>query len=1422
MGCRQSVAKRPVAPQEAAVAAAAQYGESGKFGEHCNASSAAAMEFTMRISAKKKVHNAGNNTPHAGEHRATRGKVRWVSTKKDFAASHRELLGRFWETHDMERLSKLLVRNAPVSLQETKTSASFAWTSTQREDGSSMTFFSPNAITVSSLAPLDGRRTRSARRKRALPHHSRWVSLLHTLSELHLEDGETGERVPTSCAPAHAREGAGACKLSGMRGHTHPLSRSGSPNDADVGSCSAHVDHGAATGCGYPGAKKLFAFRLSEMPSTGKGTSFLRKRKMYPCMGVHAQRWDRVEFFSPNIHSIAIAVAQTQPNSSNSFFTNVTSSGSPLSRLKESHATFNASFDTNKVLAPVLLTESLSSTVSQISLGSPRNAEHPTRFPESSLYCHCLALPASHLQELQAGGELIPTSFLSPFASTSFGGNALEKTTVDMDGSPLHGATICSVNANTTLNNNNNNKGASTANIEANVPRASVYGTQGKMELQKLNLRVRELSSAIDEKKKASPLREDTGVHTTNMCSSSELQQSHAPKTILSGIIVSSFDLSIDPFRWREEQYKCNTIKYNGTRSCVREQFREGIVTRVMYGGVFVVECTGHLALQKLEKALKLKKWSGRKKKMSALSKITTFPRDHNSNHVRDGAGRVTSSSCYNSGMECSNGGSFLEYESCNDANQLELYRVAYCVGGMQIKWESYPKTEEQSPRSDMIGTHTGCPTLTPWINLKTVMKLAHSWARHLLSTPELAEPLAVYVQSFVGIIPALRLVSDWNCQLMQLFTESEDQEDDDDDDDELSTDCGAGIERGGLPGMENNFGEASSFEDSSDLSTKTGGGLSVPTVLFTCRPMTQYFKSDGHVSKSTLRSSANISLITSKRTSDTARRPSSIESLQKHPRAERSRRVTARAIDESVPKVDQCTSSARQREGGFLTQRARGDNPHVPRTAKPNEKKEGTNERNVPVTDPMMNEEAKLEFLTPYLPPPLSFEGKDGEAFWERAMLEAMALEKELKDVMDARRKADDEFYRLGGIIHSLQCAFLPNSQLGEIEPLCAYLQTAIDDPMELPHRCCYFAGPDWFSCLAAVLTNPRNSIAAVDISYRLTFSSFPQLGMLAGLLFHECAMPCLQRLSLQCRRIFFLKCVERNELNRNEKVGKLWSRIISRHVPKKDHERRPEFSRPTSIGFDEPRRGPPFFLTPKQAKRVLVILTESLLDNARQSHFTLQLREFPYKSFERDSKVFHKVFHVFSSNFMRHATSNDNNNNNNNSHPHHHDTDGAGRKTKKNKNRPEEENALLRDRESTTSSWTDPPEVVFGNDPHPIQCAWNEAERQPHCMLMRHREFLPTRWSAHHKNHPYAGRHEEKNQNHSSCYEEMWVYGLGSEYLEFAVFCELGAQLLEKAPEIFDAVQAALSHRGAGKGTKKWSNGGKLLAQTEFLLTC
>ncbi|EKF26078.1 hypothetical protein MOQ_010244 [Trypanosoma cruzi marinkellei] len=1204
-----------------------------------------------------------------------------------------------------------------------------------------------------------------------------------------------------------------------MRGHMHPLSSSGSPNDVDLGSFSAHAEPGTATGCGYPGAKDIFAFRLSEMPSTEKSTSFLRKRKMNPCMGVHAQRWNRVEFFSPNIHSIAIAVTQTQPNCSNSFFTNVTSPGSPLSRPKESHATFNTSFDTTKMLLPVLLTESLSSTASQISLGSPRNAEHPSRFPESSLYCHCLALPASHIQELQASGELNQSSFLSPFASTFFGGNALEKTTVNMDGSPLHEATICSGNANMTLNNNNK-KSASTVNIEATVRRASVSGTLGKTDLQKLNLGVREPISAGDEKKRASPLREDTGVHTTNMCSSSELQQSHASKTILSGIIVSSFELSIDPFRWKEKQYTCNNIKYNDMKSCVREQFGEGIVTHVMYGGVFVVECTSHVALQKLENALKMKKWSDKKKNMSEMSNITTFPRDDNNDPVRGVAGGVIRSGISGSGVECGNGGSLFEYKSCNDANQLELYRVAYCVGGMQIKWESYPKMEGQCPRSDMIGTHTGFPTLTPWINLKTVMKLSNAWARHLLSTPELAEPLAVYVQSFVGIIPALRLVSDWNCQLMQLFTESEDQDDDDDDDDDISTDCGAGIGKRGPSGMPNSFGEVFSFDTSSDLSDKTGGGLSVPTVLLTCRPMTQYFKSDGRVSKSTRRSSANLSLLTSNRTSDTARRPSSIESIHKQPRAERIRKATARAMDESAPKVDQRISSARHREGGFLTPRARGDNTHVPRTAKPKEEKEGTNETNVTVTDLVMKEQSNLELITLHPPPPLCFEGGDDEVFWERAMLEAMALENELQDVMDARRKAEDEFYRLGGIIHSLQCAFLPNSQLGEIEPLCAYLQTAIDDPTELPHRCCYFAGPDWFSCLVAVLTNPRNSVAAVDISYRLTFSSLPQLGMLAGLLFHEYAMPCLQRLSLQCRRIFFLKCAEKNKLRKNKKIGKIWSRVMSRHAPKKYHERRPELSRLTSIGFDEPRRGPPFFLTPKQAKGVLVILTEAILNNIRQPHFTFQLREFPGKSSEHDSKVFHKVFHVFSSNSTRHATSN-----NINHHHHHNDTDGAGSKTKKNTNRPEEaeeENALSRDRDNSNPSWTDCPEIVFSNDPHPIQCVWDEAERQPHCMLMRHREFLPTRWSAPHSNYPYAGCHEEKSHSHSSCYEEMWVYGLGSEYLEFTVYCELGAQMLKKAPEIFDAVQAAVSHRGAGKGTKNGSKGGKVLAKTEFLLTC
>ncbi|RNF03478.1 hypothetical protein TraAM80_05639 [Trypanosoma rangeli] len=1309
------------------------------YGTRCSVTSAtAAEEFKMRSSMKKKAHGARSSTACGGGLQKATEATLCCGAKTDFNLSHRELLGRCWETTDVERLTDFLAGNVPKSVHETLSRSSFALLPKQRGGMSSTTVSSPDVHTVQLLKSPDGRTSRSARSSTSscsrwgIQKRSHWVSLIQIpppgstqntiFSVPKKAGGGAREKKVTSPGCLWCGGGTVSGKLRGSCGRLSRLLCLTRQKIKNVDFVIPSPDTDVAE-CGYAGAKNTFAYRLIKLPSVEKNTAFLQKHGLSPCFGTCLHRWDRVDFFSPNIHSLALAASLTQPKSVTGPLAHVLSCYSPSIRGNASPDPGGASVSANKRAEPVVLVEGFSCVTSQTSTESVEFTEHPSRFPEKSLHCHCLAFFTNYLQELQAGAESLQSTALTSGVSSRDVENMLEGTSGHTGGPPLQASSVLlgsffhkSIDCN-----------ASTSTLAANAPATPFCLLQTESDVQKIASGATE-SASFSENKLHSPfLRDDAGSGVATARSVFESCQPTAPKTVLSSVIVSSFELFIDLVNWKKRRYPLSVIPYSKTTSSTRNKYGEGTVTRVMYGGVLVVECNNHMAVQSLEMALKKEQWLGKKKNLAVSRETNWLSRgDGSTGRCRNAEGTVSSADCIR--ISSSNDPRFGEGVQSDDPKQLGSYRVVYYVGGeREHSWDSDSNVQGQPPTFGTVSAHTGHCPLTPWLELEKVVELASSWARRLLSNPKLVEPIAVYVQRFVGIIPFLYSPYDRRK---------------DPDTRAVVTPCGTSREI-----LSSSSASIRVADDENPASlTMAVYTPSAPSVRNTCRPMARSVVDDAHLSASTPTERTPITPVASHRPRSIARKQPLTESLY--------------GIQGAEAGID---------------------------------------------VMPIVREESNSTYTSG-----LPYEKDDGEAIWEICMLETTALEAELKMAVKAAQEAEEEYSKIMGIIHSLRQAFLPNSQLEQLESICTYLATLIYETEEIPEQNACIDGPDWFPCLAAVLTNPHHSLRGINILSPLDYGSSPQLGMLAGLFYHEYAMTSITRLILQCD-FFFAEGDPENcpgHLEVSHRDIALW-KIICRLSSKGVNLTKLYFLCLSMLHADAYRRGPPFFLTRQQLRGVLFTLLGSIVENNQQPQFTLQLTDTgDHFCKRRLSKT--RRFLCAISGILKRRTIKDGGGNNS------HDNDTVGDDA----NWLHQEDNAVQGRKRD-SFWTRMPEALLvGEEQEAVKRAWVEAERRPYCMLLRHRESAAPLWSVPYGACPHDTHHEQDDLGQVSADGRPWVYGLESSNTQLAAIYEFIVDAFLHSHFIVEEMQKFIDHYNKRSNSRKESEGGNVAGKKRVTL--
>ncbi|KEG06761.1 hypothetical protein DQ04_12371000 [Trypanosoma grayi] len=1108
----------------------------------------------------------------------------------------------------------------------------------------------------------------------------------------------------------------------------------------------------------FAGAKDVFALRLSEEQSEERSASFLRKRKMYVSQGVQVHRWNRVEFFSPNIHTFALAVAQTQPLSIGSSFTSAFNLSFSCARQEPSQicSARSVNNNNNNVSAPVLLTESFSSNASRSLLQSHSPVDVPPHFPESSLYCHCLALPAHRIQELQGAAESrLLSSPLSLFTSTHDVVNVFERHAGSPDAPPLqqphiganashHATLITPAAANPTTDAQKKNNNATPFSVES-APTATMAVSPHQDNLRGQGSgHMGPLSASNHDP--ASPLGQGSTAQRWPQFSMAEAPYS---KTVVASIITSCFDVSIDPFQWREANFNRTTISYSSSKPSIRRRFGEGVVTRVMYGGVCIVMCSNAEAVRELEKALHVAKWSTTKTAKAMTEDVKKVLRGGDSNHNSNSSEPMSPSVCSPSAMYC----------------------VLQCVGGMDIDSESESVQQGKTTHSDGLCNCTTRTALTPWVNLRTMTRIARMWALHLVSNPELAEPLAVYVQRFDGILPALHLAVAVDYQLYQIVTDSEDEVDVDGDGDAGITACEpvvsvVGGRRRSFYSRERSPGSWNASLIRLETASTGTNCMPVPMVLYTGRALTQSIEGDWALSTTTQDSyifnySAGSDVIVADSVA------ASEKQVSQYPRTTTTTTTVARpgvamAKGRANPKLREIISTTKSTKwpGNKVAVRRKQSPGTVPHFARRTVRPTGEEPR---TCDPQQQKKQQEQHQ---LPPP-----NEDETLWERAMLEVRALDTEFQDVLNSCREAEEELQQCVSTLQNLQRAFLPLSLMNSIEPTCAYLQTMLEEPAELPERCGHFNSPDWLPCLAAVLTNPKNSLHSIEISWVLTIPSLPKLGMLAGLLFHEHAMLSLRRLSIRLDNL----CGSAQEDSIDSpKLNKQKPKLGSRLRRKKDLGKERNFPDAHHVMMGGCTNGPPLIVNAFQMKGILLALTDAVVRNVRELHFTLHLKEFPRGDAEEEEEEESPMFHRFLRAVGNHKSSR--------------------RVTQP----PDKIKESLNKKDSV--SWSDLPAHAAGesggfDDDYgdEIEQAWHDAECRPYSILLRHRElqspYRPTSyWNSSH--YDLA----EQPSNSPTVGTAPWVYGLRSHHVETALLCRAQAQIWAKAAPIFDALQSSI----------------------------
>ncbi|GET87490.1 hypothetical protein, conserved [Leishmania tarentolae] len=514
----------------------------------------------------------------------------------------------------------------------------------------------------------------------------------------------------------------------------------------------------------FMGIKRCFAFRLADGVSEDPSIKFLRKRNLEPAPGVVAKRWNRVEFFHPTLDTLIRAVAMTE---------GMTLHPRPPST---QHSCLSFAASGNHMLH---VTGEESSTIAE-TLSRSSLSQYVLSYLENCSFSRGSGSPNNsflHQSDKQRGtadssGTNINHTFLGPSRNHS--------PLPDKDGSVEAGAfSVAKFPEDSVLA------------LALCIPSARLPSLMGVLPTPHQSGIGRSsscLASAADPKTSrdssnnpAVSAGASSAAHGAFTCAGSD-------GSVLVAISVSSFSVSMDPFRWQEHRYIRYPIDMDDSKRSSRHTYGEGVVTDVMYGGIMFVEASSVTAVKALQTLLSSMTWTeGR-----TLSDVVGDVRKHLK--VFEGSGsKVRPAAALHPAVEQKKD----RYRICSRVggrpmrDAVELQEISYYLDDVEVREEivtlnrPIKSDNTTAARGDAAGPgraadssvvseskhicHSSSlsadPDVSPsfsrvasvWVTLPVIAAVLRTWALHLLSNPESAQPTALFLQKYAGIAPVLQ-----------------------------------------------------------------------------------------------------------------------------------------------------------------------------------------------------------------------------------------------------------------------------------------------------------------------------------------------------------------------------------------------------------------------------------------------------------------------------------------------------------------------------------------------------------------------------------------------------------------------------------------------------------------------------------------
>ncbi|KAG5482056.1 hypothetical protein LSCM1_05771 [Leishmania martiniquensis] len=534
----------------------------------------------------------------------------------------------------------------------------------------------------------------------------------------------------------------------------------------------------------FMGIKDCFAFRLADGVSEDSSTKFLRKRGLQPAPGVAAMRWNRVELFQPTLSTLVRAVAMTQGiklDASQPEQPQVSGAGTGYPSVQHSRLTPS---------------DSASCLLRATSDDGGTIADMQLRRSCSSYVMSCMGNESLS----RRGGGSLNTSFVSyseklPGAGDSSGSNGSNASP-----SPLHNHQLSKDSSGEIgLVGGATFPEDSVLSLALGIPHSRLPQLMGTPQLGGVG-RSRNCSALASIPRASAPA--DNGPAAS------------PDESVLVALSVSCFSVVMDPFRWQEHRYIRYPVDIDDSRKSSRHTYGEGIITDVMYGGIMVVEASSAKAVKELEALLANMTWTERRTLHGVIGDVRkhlkVFQGGRNKVRPPTPQRRVAADAeaAFGTGTQTHHD-SGAQQQTAEKGHQyriwrriggrpmrdaVELQEISYFFGDAEVREETVTLNQPIGPdtataaggaaakpsgasgssaasgwRYSANGNFLAAdPDISPsfsrvasvWVKLPVIAAVLRTWGLHLLSNPELAQPIALFLQKYTGIAPVLQLTA--------------------------------------------------------------------------------------------------------------------------------------------------------------------------------------------------------------------------------------------------------------------------------------------------------------------------------------------------------------------------------------------------------------------------------------------------------------------------------------------------------------------------------------------------------------------------------------------------------------------------------------------------------------------------------------